>query len=77
MTESTHVFMGRITDLLLGPDGRTGRVSVRGARASVALDLVPEAAEGDYVLVHAGVAVALVHPEEPSVPGPAPSPELD
>jgi hydrogenase maturation factor len=42
------------------PDGRVGLVSVRGARTSVVLDLVPEAEAGDTVLVHAGVALALV-----------------
>jgi hydrogenase maturation factor len=37
-----------------------GRVSVRGARVEVALDLVPDAGPGDAVLVHAGVALAIV-----------------
>ena len=60
MSESTHVFAGRITDLRECAEGRIGRVSVRGARALVALDLVPEAREGDTVLVHAGVALSLV-----------------
>jgi len=71
VSESTHVFTGRIRELREGPEGRTGRVSVRGAGARVVLDLVPEAGEGDFVLVHAGVALALVHPDEPTVASPA------
>ena len=46
-----------------GASGRTGRVSVRGATVEVALDLVPEAREGDSVLVHAGVALSLLRDE--------------
>jgi hydrogenase maturation factor len=54
------VFTGRVVALQEGLDGRSGRVSVRGAQVEVALDLVPEAKAGDSVLVHAGVALSLV-----------------
>jgi hydrogenase maturation factor len=60
MSEQPVVYAGRLVELAEGPDGRTGRVSVRGARASVVLDLVPEARAGDTVLIHAGVALALM-----------------
>jgi hydrogenase maturation factor len=60
MSEQPVVYTGRLVGLDEGPEGRTGRVSVRGARTSVLLDLVPEARAGDTVLVHAGVALALV-----------------
>ncbi len=54
------VYAGRIVALRDGPEGRTGRLSVRGARREVVLDLVPEAELGDTVLVHAGVALSLL-----------------
>ena len=54
------VFTGRLVAVEDAPEGRRGRVSVRGARLAVALDLVPEAKAGDTVLVHAGVALSLV-----------------
>jgi hydrogenase maturation factor len=54
------VFTARLVELCDGASGRVGRVSVRGARTDVLLDLVPEAAVGDTVLVHAGVALSLV-----------------
>ena len=76
MSESTHVFAGRITDLRDAAEGRIGRVSVRGARVLVALDLVPEAQEGDTVLVHAGVALSLVR-EDKRDPRARPEAEAD
>jgi hydrogenase maturation factor len=60
MSEGPAVFAARVVEVQEGPDGRVGRVSVRGARTAVVLDLVPEAKAGDTVLVHAGVALALV-----------------
>ncbi len=41
-----------------------GVVDVRGNRVRARLDIVPEAAEGDYVLVHAGFAITVVTAEE-------------
>jgi hydrogenase maturation factor len=60
MMEGPLVFTGRLVALEDAPEGRRGRVSVRGARLEVALDLVPEALAGDVVLVHAGVALSRV-----------------
>jgi len=60
MSEGPGVFSGLVVEVREGPFGRVGRVSVRGARVEVALDLVPEAKAGDTVLVHAGVALSLV-----------------
>lgn len=39
---------------------REGRVSFAGIVKRVNLAFVPEAAVGDYVLVHAGVAIAVI-----------------
>lgn len=41
-------------------EDRTARVSVLGVTRVVALDLVPRAQSGDYVLVHAGYAIEIV-----------------
>ena len=48
---------GRIVDI---QDGllRMGRVDFEGTRLEVCLAYVPEARSGDYVLVHAGFALA-------------------
>ena len=40
--------------------GRLGRVQFGGVVRSVRLDFVPEAAVGDYVMVHVGFAIAQV-----------------
>jgi hydrogenase expression/formation protein HypC len=52
---------GRIVSVVEG-DGlsRTGRVDFGGIRKEVSLAFVPEALEGDYVLVHVGFAIARV-----------------
>ena len=42
----------------------TGVVDVSGVRKRVSLALVPEAAVGDYVIVHAGYAISRLDPEE-------------
>ena len=60
MMEGTPLFTGRLLEVREGPGGAVGRVSVRGARVEVALDLVPGARVGDDVLVHAGVALTIV-----------------
>ena len=41
-------------------DGVTAVTEVDGVRRQARLDLLPEAAVGDYVLVHAGLAIATV-----------------
>jgi len=50
---------GRILDVVGDdPISRSGRVSFAGVVRSVALGFVPEAEPGDFVLVHAGIAIA-------------------
>ena len=42
---------------------RMADVDIMGVSRQVSLDLVPEANEGDYVLVHAGYAIQVVDEE--------------
>jgi hydrogenase expression/formation protein HypC len=42
----------------------TGVVEFAGVRRRVSLACVPEARPGDYVIVHAGVAISRVEPDE-------------
>jgi hydrogenase expression/formation protein HypC len=53
---------GEIIELAEPPDGelRTGRVSFGGVTKPVCLACVPEAGIGDFVLVHAGFAIAQI-----------------
>jgi hydrogenase expression/formation protein HypC len=44
-------------------DGYTAVAEVDGVSRQVRLDLVPEAELGDYVLIHAGLAIARVDAE--------------
>jgi hydrogenase expression/formation protein HypC len=44
----------------LSADGREGIVDMGGAAKAVGLDLVPEAKLGDFVLVHAGMAIQVI-----------------
>ena len=46
------------------PFQRMGRVSFGGIVKEISLALVPEAAVGDYVIVHVGVAISTVDEEE-------------
>ncbi len=48
------------------PDGlfRSGRVEFEGTVRQVGLALVPEAGVGDWVIVHAGVAIACLQEDE-------------
>jgi hydrogenase expression/formation protein HypC len=41
-------------------EDRTARVNVLGVTRSVALDLVPHAVLGDFVLIHAGYAIEVI-----------------
>jgi len=49
---------------LVQVEGRIGRVRSAGLELDVALDLVPGAAVGDYVIVHAGCAIQSLPEEE-------------
>jgi len=56
---------GLIVDLTEDtPLTRTGRVAFGTVVRQVNLSAVPEAGVGDYVLVHAGLAICVVHPED-------------
>jgi hydrogenase maturation factor len=54
---------GRLVALVPDAPGNLGRVSVRGARIDVALDLVPHARVGDSLLVQARVALTVLRDE--------------
>ena len=43
---------------------RLGRVQFGGITQPVSLDFVPEVSMGDYVMVHVGFAISLVHQRE-------------
>ncbi len=45
-------------------EGGRATVSLAGARTEVAIDLVPDAKVGDYVLIHAGFALTIVDADE-------------
>ncbi len=45
-------------------DGFRAVAEVDGVRREARLDLLPEVAVGDYVLVHAGLAIAAVDPAD-------------
>jgi hydrogenase expression/formation protein HypC len=55
---------GRITEIQ--PDGLMpmGKVDFGGAIREVCLAYVPEAAVGDYVVVHVGFAISMINEEE-------------
>ena len=56
---------GRIVDITdESPLTRSGRVSFGGVTKNVNLSTVPEGMAGDYVLVHAGLAISIVSPDE-------------
>jgi hydrogenase expression/formation protein HypC len=48
---------------LIEIDGAIAVAEVDGVTRQVRLDLLPEAALGDYVLIHAGLAIARVDAE--------------
>ena len=45
-------------------DGDEAMIDLGGVRKQVSLALVPEAAVGDYVIVHVGYAISTLDPEE-------------
>ena len=56
---------GRILDAATTEDGlRMGTVDFGGIRRGVCLSYTPEAAVGDYVIVHVGFAISVVDPVE-------------
>jgi hydrogenase expression/formation protein HypC len=57
---------GKIESITIGETDifRTGKVSFNGILKDVDLSMVPEANEGDYVLVHVGVGISVVDEDE-------------
>lgn len=56
---------GKLVEILGDdPAWRTGKVDFGGIRKEVSLACVPEAALGDYLLVHVGVAIGTVDEDE-------------
>ncbi|MBA2563386.1 MAG: HypC/HybG/HupF family hydrogenase formation chaperone [Chitinophagaceae bacterium] len=57
---------GRITSIEEHKEGymRMGKVELGGIVKEINLQLVPDAKENDYVLVHVGVAISVVDEEE-------------
>lgn len=55
---------GEIVSVRDGDELRTGRVAFAGVVKDVCLACVPEAQVGDFVVVHAGIAIARVDREE-------------
>jgi hydrogenase expression/formation protein HypC len=55
---------GKILSSDLSNGVRIGRVQFGGITREACLDFVPEAAVGDYVIVHVGFAISLVDREE-------------
>jgi hydrogenase expression/formation protein HypC len=45
-------------------EGTEALVEMNGVRQRIRMDLMPEAQIGDYVLLHAGFAIALLKEEE-------------
>jgi hydrogenase expression/formation protein HypC len=55
---------GRVAQIDVTDGIRTGRVQFGGITRPACLDFVPEAQEGDYVMVHVGFAISVVDKEE-------------
>ena len=49
---------------IVSKTGGMGEIDIRGNRLRAGLLLVPDAAVGDWVLVHAGFAITKVSPED-------------
>jgi hydrogenase expression/formation protein HypC len=50
--------------LAVAADGASGAVDMGGSPVTVGLELTPEAKPGDYVLVHAGMAIEIIEESE-------------
>jgi hydrogenase expression/formation protein HypC len=55
---------GKIVEIQPQSPGRMARVGFGGIVRQVSLDFVPEAAVGDYVIVHVGYAISRVDAQE-------------
>jgi len=55
---------GKVAEIQQKEGVRAGRVLFGGIVREACLDFVPEAREGDYVMVHVGFAISVVDKEE-------------
>jgi hydrogenase expression/formation protein HypC len=55
---------GKVTQIEVKDGIRMGRVLFGGIARQACLDFVPEAKEGDYVMVHVGFAISVVDKDE-------------
>ena len=55
---------GKVAHIDVNDGVRTGRIEFGGITRQACLDFVPEAQEGDYVMVHVGFAISVVDKEE-------------
>jgi hydrogenase expression/formation protein HypC len=55
---------GKVAQIAEKDGIRSGRVQFGGITREACLDFVPEAKEGDYVMVHVGFAISVVDREE-------------
>jgi hydrogenase expression/formation protein HypC len=55
---------GKVAEIQVKEGVRTGRVLFGGIARQACLDFVPEAREGDFVMVHVGFAISVVDKEE-------------
>ena len=55
---------GKVAQIDLNDGIRTGRIQFGGITRQACLDFVPEAKEGDYVIVHVGFAISVVDKDE-------------
>jgi hydrogenase expression/formation protein HypC len=55
---------GKVVEIQIKEGVRTGRVLFGGIARQACLDFVPEALEGDFVMVHVGFAISVVDKEE-------------
>ena len=57
---------GRIVERRAAAEGAlaAGLVEFEGLRRTICLELVPHAAVGDYVIVHAGIAISQLNAKE-------------
>jgi hydrogenase expression/formation protein HypC len=55
---------GKVAQIVEQDGIRSGRIQFGGITRQACLDFVPEAKEGDYVMVHVGFAISVVDREE-------------
>jgi hydrogenase expression/formation protein HypC len=55
---------GKVVEFHIADGVRMSRVDFGGVTREACLEYLPEAAVGDYVLVHAGFAITRVDPDE-------------